>query len=381
MTIFDRRPRLRWAVPAAAGALILGGALAGTVGASADAGLAPRTAADLLVDLQSPQTDTVSGTVVATADLGLPELPTGMGSSADVTALVSGSNTLRVWSDGPDRMRVAMIGTAEESDIVRNGRDVWAWSSADNTADHYVLPERDASATTVESSPAAGLPSTPQEAAVMALQAVDDTTEVTTSGVASVAGRPVYELILTPKQSETLVASVVIAMDAETRVPLRVQVFSTAMADPAYEVAFTSVDFTAPDPGLFDFTPPPGATVTEHATPSADAMAPGPSDNPVGADTPTIVGTGWSQVMIATVPEGATAGSTDGPTGGDAADATSAAGADALALLEALPRTSGSWGSGRVLNGTLFSAILTDDGQMAIGAVTPETLGAALAAQ
>ena len=110
-------------------------------------------------------------------------------------------------------------------------------------------------------------------------------------------------------------------------------------------------------------------------------MAPGPSDNPVGADTPTIVGTGWSQVMIATVPEGATAGSADGPTGGDAADATSAAGADALALLEALPRTSGSWGSGRVLNGTLFSAILTDDGQMAIGAVTPETLGAALAAQ
>ena len=67
-----------------------------------------------------------------------------MGSSADLTSLVSGSNTLRVWSDGPDRARLAMIGSAEESDVIRNGRDVWVWSSASDTADHYVLPERDA---------------------------------------------------------------------------------------------------------------------------------------------------------------------------------------------------------------------------------------------
>ena len=57
------------------------------------------------------------------------------------------------------------------------------------------------------------------------------------------------------------------------------------------------------------------------------------------------------------------------------------AGPDAAALLESLPRVSGEWGSGRVLSGTLVSVILTDDGRVAIGAVTPETLGAALAAQ
>ncbi len=144
MSIFDRRPRLRWAVPAAAGALILAGTAAGTVIASADAGLPPRTAQELLVDLQDPQTDTVSGTVVASADLGLPALPTGMGSSAELTALVSGSHTLRVWSDGPDRARLAMIGSSEETDVIRNGRDVWVWASDGDTVDHYVLPERDA---------------------------------------------------------------------------------------------------------------------------------------------------------------------------------------------------------------------------------------------
>ncbi len=34
-----------------------------------------------------------------------------------------------------------------------------------------------------------------------------------------------------------------------------------------------------------------------------------------------------------------------------------------------------------MLRGTLFSAILTDDGRIALGAVSPEALGAVLAAQ
>ena len=53
----------------------------------------------------------------------------------------------------------------------------------------------------------------------------------------------------------------------------------------------------------------------------------------------------------------------------------------ALALLAALPQESGAWGTGRVLRGTLVSAILTDDGRIAVGAVDSEVLGAALASQ
>ena len=378
VSIFDRRPHLRWAVPAAAGALILAGTVAGTVGASADAGLPPKTAEALLVELQAPQATALSGTIVATADLGLPELPTGMGSSAELSSLVSGSHTLRVWSDGPERTRLAMIGTAQESDVVRNGRDVWMWSSTNDTADHYVLPERDTSA--VSPLPA-DLPRTPQEAAALVLASLDGTTGVSTSGVDQVAGRPVYELILTPKQTDTLVARVVMAMDAETRIPLRVQVFSTAMSDPAYEVGFTSVDFSTPEARLFEFTPPPGATVTEHAAPSKEAMAAGSGTKPGAGASPTVVGSGWSQVVIAAMPVDEAAGLAGATVGGNGGEMASSGGLDAAALLESLPRTSGTWGSGRVLNGTLFSAILTDDGRIAIGAVTPQTLGAALAAQ
>lgn len=355
MSIFDRRPGLRWAVPVAAGALVLAGAMVGTVGASADSGLPAKTAEQLLIDLQSREGTPLSGTVVATADLGLPALPMPAGSSSDLTALASGSHTIRVWSDGPARARAAIIGTADEADIIRNGKDVWMWSSSEATVEHSVVPERDASDVDL---PALTLPSTPQQAAEMALQALDSTTSVSTSGVDQVAGRPVYELILTPRQDGTLVAKVVVALDSETGVPLRVQVFSTQMADPAFEVGFTSVDFSRPDASVFDFTPPPGATVTEHS--AADRGRPGALGLGDAAARPTIVGTGWSQVAIAALP----------------ADAE-----NANPLLDALPPTSGAGGSGRVLSGTLISAILTDDGRVAIGAVAPEALGAALAAQ
>jgi outer membrane lipoprotein-sorting protein len=361
------------------GALIVGGTLVGTAGVSADSGLPQRTASELLVDLQDPQATALSGTVVTKADLGLPDLPMGMASSAGLTSLVSGSNTLRVWTAGPDQTRVALIGSAEETDVVHSGRDVWVWSSSGKTAEHYVMPDRDASAPSRTVPGSMDLPSTPQEAADLVLKALDGTTDVSTSGVASVAGRPVYELILTPRQSDTLVERVVIAIDAETSTPLRVQVFSTVMPEPAFEIGFTSVDFTEPDASVFAFTPPPGATVTEHA----DAMAGSATKEPAGTPgdpgvEPTVVGTGWSQVVVATLPADQLAslagGVQDTAQGGGAS-------ADALALLESLPRTTGAWGSGRILSGTLLSAILTDDGRIAIGAVAPETLGAALAAQ
>jgi hypothetical protein len=50
-------------------------------------------------------------------------------------------------------------------------------------------------------------------------------------------------------------------------------------------------------------------------------------------------------------------------------------------ILKALPSTSGTWGRGHVLEGTLFSLVLTDDGRVAVGAVAPDQLYRALAAK
>ena len=49
-------------------------------------------------------------------------------------------------------------------------------------------------------------------------------------------------------------------------------------------------------------------------------------------------------------------------------------------LLNAVPKVTGDWGSGRVIDGTLFTAVITDDGRVAVGAVAPDLLYAALKA-
>src|SRR5689334_20924499 len=208
MSIFTSRPALRWGVPVVVfGAVIGGGAAARTLAASADPSLPSRTAAQLLVDLQTARLDGGSGTVVEQADLGLPSLP-GLGGqgSSDITSLASGSHTMRVWFSGPDKARVALLGTLGEQDIITNGHDVWHWDSQKNSATHSVMsgdekapPSGDKKAPdTARKHPAINpneLPKTPKEAANAALSAIDASTKVTTSGAARVAGRSAYELV------------------------------------------------------------------------------------------------------------------------------------------------------------------------------------------
>ena len=159
--------------------------------------------------------------------------------------------------------------------------------------------------------------------------------------------------------------------------PLRLQVFADGADQPAFEVAFTQVDFRRPDADQFRFNPPPGGTVKEEAAgkalPGGKALPDGRTGHrPDGTDVRT-VGTGWTTVLVARLdaaglPGGAKAG---GAKAGDPA----AGGADQVAgLLAAVPKVSGDWGSGRLLTGKLFSVLLTDDGRVLAGLVTPERL-------
>ena len=308
MNLFVDHPRARWALPAGAVVLIAAGSLVASRTASADSGLAPRTAAQLLVDVQQSATRQLSGTVVQTANLGLPDLTalTGQGAggpaasagSNGLSSVVSGTHTWRVWLGGPTQARVALVGGSGESDIIRNGNDVWIWSSRGRprSTTRSTAAKDQAKAGTPQLSPT-DLPKTPDEAAQRALAAVDPTTQVTTAGTAVVAGRQAYELVLQPRTKDTRVAQVRIAVDAEKHVPLRVQVYSTKMANPAVEVGFTAVDFAAPDARQFAFTPPPGTTVTE-----GDSAAPGATKPANPAPEPKVVGTGWTSVLVAQLP-------------------------------------------------------------------------------
>ena len=317
------------------------------------------------MDVQNARLDGLSGTIVQNADLGLPSLPgVGGAGSSDMTSLVSGSHTLRLWYAGPNKVRVALLGSLGESDLIRNGTDVWTWSSKDKTATHHEV------ALTKEDAPqklAAGSPMTPQQAADAALAAISPSTKVSTDGTATVAGRPAYELVLQPKDAGSLVESVHIAIDGKTHVPTRVQVFAKNSQDPSFEVGFTSFDPSTPASSAFGFNPPPGTKVTEGSAPktpdkpASPTPAPGQHTDKPGAQ-PKVVGTAGRSVVVAQLPAGATSGS-----------------GQLTRMLKVLPAVSGTWGSGHLLRGTLFSALLTDDGRVVVGAVAPEALYAALA--
>jgi len=350
----------RWLVPfLAAAAVIAGGAAVRGISALARPDLAPRSAEQLLASVQTARPDGFSGTVEMRADLGLPELPGfgGEGGALDINTLLAGSHTLKVWYSSPDSMRLALIGRVSESSIITNGKDLWTWSSSDHAVTHSVRPDSGREAKRPIDSGALAV--TPEQAAARVLGALGPSTSVTTDSTARVAGRPVYELVLAPKDTDSLVGQVRIAIDSAQSVPMRVQVIARGASAPAFEVGFTSVDFTRPAASWFTFTPPPGAKVTEKAADSVAPQITGPlAAAPMllaGKDSVTI-GSGWTAVMVSRVPVGANHSGRD----------------DLGRLLRRLPRVD----NGRVLGGSLFNAMLTDDGRLLVGAVSSAKLQA-----
>ncbi|MCW2780899.1 MAG: Outer rane lipoproteinsorting protein [Marmoricola sp.] len=361
MTSLRRRPALRWLAPIATAIVFVGaGSLISAFTNAAQADLAPRSAAQLLVDVQNARLDGLSGTIAQSADLGIPSLPGIGGGSSDLSSLVSGSHTLRLWYDGPDHVRLALLGQFGESDVVRNGADLWTWSSTGHSATHSALPSNSAGH---DSSPLQGEATmTPQAAADAALKAISPSTSVTTNGTDIVAGRAAYLLTLQPKSSNSLVGSVQIAIDGKTHVPTRVQVFAVGASKPSLSVGFTSFNPGAPSSSVFGFNPPPGTKVTQEKGEPRSLTGKKTGRSAVDNADPKVVGSGWTSVLVASAP-----------------DVVSGSGSTAT-LLQKLPEVSGTWGSGRLLEGTLFSVLLTQDGRIVVGAVPPSVLYAALAA-
>lgn len=422
---------VRWSVPGALLALVAGGITLNSVRADAEPTLAPRSAAQLLVDVQTASDRGLSGTVVTRADLGLPSLPGASGGEGGLTDLLTGSQTVRLWYAGPERVRVALMGTTAETDLIRDGEDLWTWSSRTREVHHLRIPSVPGASERPRGAEAlTGV--TPQQAAETALGLIAPTTRVRVDGTARVAGRPVYELVLEPRDPGSLVGQVRIAVDSDQHVPLRFQVYPvSSRTDPAAEVAFTQVSFKRPDAERFRFVPPPGAEVVEETvslsrevvkesgaprrggtatevpgTGSGDSAGttvvgggvrgPGGAGESVLAhgvlrgmlgrlgagdgELPAVqdVGSGWSRVVVATVGREALADLLTGAAGttGRGKGASGAQGVPlAGMLLDKAPRVSGTWGSGRVLSGRLATVLITDDGRILCGLVSPERLG------
>ncbi|MEL5960441.1 DUF2092 domain-containing protein [Streptomyces sp. CLV115] len=395
-TAAGRRKAARYIVPVA-----VAGVAAATIGlvpalaSSGDPDLPKISAQQLIEKIAASDTEQLSGTVKISTDLGIPSLgglaesfaPGGTGgkggAGADpqerMTELASGTHTLRVAADGPDKQRVSILDDTSEYSLIRNGDQVWAYDSKSDQAYHATGDRAGKDAGKKPGHPVPdGVPTTPKALAEQVLKAAGPTTSVTVDGTAQVAGRDAYKLVVKPKQSGSTIGSVVVAVDAQNGVPLKFTMLPSSGGKALVDAGFTKVDFARPAASSFTFTPPKGTEVTEaddakaeHGAgkglgdliPGADAAQLGAGGKSAG--NTKIIGEGWSTIAEITTPGGT----------GIPSKASDDVPAEAQQFLDALgDKVTGKFGSGTVFKTRLVNALMTDDGKVYVGAVTKDAL-------
>jgi outer membrane lipoprotein-sorting protein len=378
--------RARWAVPGVA-VLVTGAVIAGLQipAAQASPDLAAKTPAQLLASLASDaKVPPLTGTVVETASLGLPQLPQ-VGNASSPASLLTGSHTVKVYYQDASHFRLAVPQPQSETDVIADGTKLWLWESTTDSVTEFTAPA--GSAKQAEQKVAAKAPVlTPQQAASQILAKVGKTTLVSVQDNVMVAGDPAYQLVLAPKDHRSLIGRVVIAVDGKYGVPLRVQVYAKGAGSPAFQVGYTDLQFTAPSAANFAFTPPPGAKVDVVNL----GKEPGKASMPAGGAGMSGFGTyGKSWLTVVAFPQadlmkgfGTGAGGTSSGKQPDIYSASgNGVGVSSQELLNALlgsaKPVSGSWGSGTLVSTSLVSMLMTG-GEVYVGAVAPSVLYAAV---
>jgi outer membrane lipoprotein-sorting protein len=379
-----KKSQLRWVPALVVPAVVIAGAVAIPSMANADVQLPTKSAAGIVALAEKSAGTSFSGSVTQTADLGLPQVPTSaLGSSAkagvdSVLAQLTGTHKAKVYVSGTKASRIQTLDDLAERDVTRNGDSVWAYDSKANTALHLTLP----SGSSAQAAPSTATLPTPTEVAQKALDAIGSYTTVETSSNVMVAGQKAYQITLTPKDTKTLVGRVTLAVDATTGVPLKAVIDAKGQSAPAYSVAFTSIDYSTPSADTFAFTPPKGAKVTDKTVPSTPSHAKHPGALSQGDATrnaehkaaeksarpqerPTLIGSGWSSVVAATLPTGAVSSLTQG------------SGSSSQILDQVLKPVAG----GKIVQTSLLTVFLADSGKVYVGSVSAADLEAAVAAQ
>jgi outer membrane lipoprotein-sorting protein len=357
--------------------------------AQASPDLPGRTPAQLLASLSTDaKVPPMTGTVVETASLGLPQLPQ-TGNATSLSSLLTGSHTMKVYYQDSNHYRLAIPQPESETDVIANGSNVWLWESSSDSVTEFVAPADNGKVTPAKPK-LPQTPLTPQQAASQVLAKVGKTTLVSVQANVMVAGEPSYQLVLAPKDSRSLVGKVVIAIDGKYGVPLRVQLYAKGASSPAFQVGYTALQWVAPDPANFSFTAPKGASV--------DVVNPKGEAKSASGSTPSTTATGFgsygkSWLTVVAFPQkdlmqgfGTISGSSGSASSSNgqqniASNSNQGVGVSSQELINALLGTAkpvhGSWGSGTLVTTSLVSMLMTG-GEVYIGAVQPTVLYAAV---
>lgn len=336
--------------------------------------LEPITTQALVAKVLGSRVASLWGTLSLTASLGLPDLSGASGEGPSPLSFLSGTHSAQVYYRGPDKVRVALPDGTAETDLILDGPTAWIWRSIPYSVTKVVLPRRS------PDPQGAPLAPTPARLADQLLAAIGPSSAVRVSTTAYVAGRPAYQLEVSPRTPTSLVGRVVVAVDAVTGLPLRVQVVPRGARTAGLSYGFTRISYDRPAASNFDFSPPPGAKATTlDPTSALSALGPllsGGMASLGSAILPRVLGSGWGLVMVipaSTLQTAAILGSAAPRR--DVAPVRSAL----SSFLDSGTALGGSWGTGHLIHTALLNLLAIDNGPVLVGAVTAATLEAAAA--
>jgi hypothetical protein len=216
--------------------------------------------ATLLSRLMASDQVKYTGLASASGALQIPDLGVG----GDVTALLSGTNRLRAWWNGPASYRVDRVTFAAESDVYRAGNQIWTWDS-----DHRI-------AVLTAGKPQVPLPG-PQDALppnlARRLLAQAKPADLHPAGSRRIAGRTVLAMTWKPNDPRSTIAQVKVWVDQDNGLPLSVEVRSIS-GGRAFSSSFLDLHFAAPDPSVLRFDPSNDKTaIVENTEPGAPENA------------------------------------------------------------------------------------------------------------
>lgn len=260
-----------------------------------------------VMQLMDGEVSGFSGTVIKTSDLGLPALelssmvdqemvdemqekmPDGFeefvpqlieqNALTQALELISGTHRIRIYASDAG-MRLQILDPMSQRDLIINQNELWIYNDRDATAQTATIESTvteaeqadfEAKVRTQIEEYAASLQldlGNPDAVADFLMEKVSDDTVISVGKDHSVAGRTAYQLIAEPKAANSLIDSVVISVDSETGMALKVEVFSVEQKSAVFEIGFESISFETPAASLFEFTPPSGTTVTQLELPA-----------------------------------------------------------------------------------------------------------------
>ncbi len=207
--------------------------------------------------LAAPPVEGLSATVTLTDHLleGA-NLAGEHGSGITSNPLIAGASG-RLWIAKDGRARLELKSEKGDTNIVWDGSTVTIYDAAENTIYRYT-PKHESSAGPADREHGEAPPVAKIEEGIAKLRKHVNVSEATP---ANVAGQPAYTVRVSPQEGGSLIGGGELSFDANTGVPLRAAVYSSAQSAPVVELAADEISYGPVSDSVFQISPPPGAKV------------------------------------------------------------------------------------------------------------------------